>query len=228
MVEPNYNIKDKAYFSLIGEVSEELSNSNINYALVGGAAVQVRVASILSAAKQGDIGMVDDLDLLLRETKDIDITSNADDGKFMYFFNEWQVKNPNIMLKHLGEKRKEITFVTCPKTIDVILNYQTEPNDLKGLDENAFYECIDTATPVELWYDNKRIETVVALPEYIVASKLTRAEEKDKFDISVLLKTTEKYGPRIDFNKIKFILERAGKNYKYQVLEDIISGILKK
>lgn len=225
MITPNYTMKDKAYFSLIGEVSEELFNHGINYALVGGAAVQARVASILSSAKQGGIGAVDELDPLIRETKDIDITSNADEGKFMYFFNEWQVKNPNIMLKSIGEKRKEIKFVTCPKTIDVILNYQTEPHDLKGLDENTFYECIETATPVELWYDNKRIETVVAQPEYIIASKLTRSEEKDIFDISALLKTTEKYGPRIDFNKIKFILERASKSQKYQVLEDIIKGI---
>ncbi len=228
MANRNYTLKDKGYFNLIGELASELRGSGIRYALVGGAGIQARVCDVLSKAKNTDVSGISEIDLL-RKTKDIDIASDTDDSKFTFFFNRWQAVNPNVKLGEMYGKRKNRKFRTTPCSIDLILNYQTEPSDLKGLDENAFYESIDTAQPLELWYGNTAIDVYVAQPEYMVASKLTRAEEKDIYDISLMLKVFEEHsGKRIDFNRIKFILERAGKDQRYKILEEIIKGVLKK
>lgn len=228
MAESNYTLRDKSYFNLLGELSSELERAGVEYALVGGAGIQARVSEKLSKVRGTDISSLEELDLL-RKTKDIDITSRADDIKFASFFNNWQLINPNISLEEMYGKKKNIQFKTAPYSVDIMLNYQTDPSDLKGLGEKFYYECIDTAEPLELWHGNKDIGVRVAKPEYLIASKLTRSAEKDIYDISLMLKIFDKDSSnRIDFNKIRNILNESDKPYKIGVLEDIIKDVLKK
>jgi len=228
----NYTLKDRGYFETLKRITEELSRHNISYALVGGAAVQTRVADVLSRANKLSIPDIPELETLLRKTKDFDITTKPleENFSFVSFFNEFQALNPDLSIIEEGPKTKRINL-SGKNPVSVILNYQAGPQDLYGLDSSFYFECIDTAEELDLRYNNSRSKVRVAKPEYIITSKLTRADSKDIWDISVLLKTIEQhrnYTPKFKPSLVKFLLERAGRGEIYGRLEEIQKQILKK
>ncbi|MHA1866261.1 MAG: hypothetical protein ACTSWZ_07130 [Candidatus Heimdallarchaeaceae archaeon] len=227
----NYTLKDRGYFEILKIVSEEFSRQKIRYALVGGAGVQARIADILSKAQETDVSNVQGLENLLRGTKDLDITSNASEEDFIKYFNEVQALNPAINISSGGVRSKKFSLKgrRGKELVAICLNYQTGPQDLSGLDESFYNECIQTSEILNLNYGNKEIGVSVAKPEYLVASKLTRSDTKDIWDIGALLRTI-KQNPSVarEFNpdKVKELLERANRGEIYGRLDEIRKQIL--
>jgi len=234
MVNHNYTLQKQGYFETLNRISQELDRQGIEYALVGGAGVQARIANALSLVRRTDISNIPELEHLLRDTKDFDITSWASKEDFVKFFNVLQASNhPRLTVTPYrsgsnivtlsGNKRRE-------KPTEIYMNYQTGPEDFKGLDSKFYEECIDSAQPLQLWNGNEKCEVNVAKPEFLVSSKLTRYDPKDIFDIGNLLRVIWKnrgYVERFDYSLVKEILERNKKGELYSRLEEIRDQILK-
>jgi hypothetical protein len=225
----NYTLIDKEYFEILQKVSEQLDRQKIDYALVGGAGVQARITNILCRVNKTDASNVIGLETLLRETKDLDITTKSEEKDFVRFFNELQASNPNILVQPEALRSRKIILKGDEK-VCVYLNYQTGPQDLAGLDEIFYYECIETAEDLNLRNGNFRLIASVALPEYLITSKITRNDPKDIWDIGTLLRVMKQYPSycrRFRPSKVKSMLERAGKEEMYGRLEEIRKQILK-
>jgi hypothetical protein len=200
----NYTVRDRGYFDLLGKVSEEFERADMRYALVGGTGIQVRIADLLCRSQKVSIKEVPELETLLRKTKD------------------FIIRPEGIRSKRVIARGKEKT--------DVLLNYQTGPQDLAGLDESFYTECIETAEDLFLKYGGSEIMVSVARPEYLIASKLTRDDPKDIWDIGMLLKTIEQnrnHSRKFKPSKVRSLLERANRGEIYGRLEEIRKQILK-
>jgi len=225
----NYTIKDKRYFEVLKKVTEEFERENIDYALVGGAGIQARLANILSKNGKIDMQNLVEIDSLLRKTQDFDVTSTSSEEDFVSFFNHLQAINPNLSVFHEALRSKRI-HINGRKSTDVFLNYQTGPTDFAGLDDNFYNECINTADFLNLHSGNSPLGVYVAKPEYLIAPKLTRMDPKDIFDITILLKSMQKYGRYNQIslcNNVKALLDRAKKGEVFGRLEEIIGQNLK-
>jgi hypothetical protein len=225
----NYTVRDRGYFDLLGKVSEEFERADMRYALVGGTGIQVRIADLLCRSQKVSIKEVPELETLLRKTKDFDITTNSSEEAFVTFFNQIQAINPGIIIRPEGIRSKRVIARGKEKT-DVLLNYQTGPQDLAGLDESFYTECIETAEDLFLKYGGSEIMVSVARPEYLIASKLTRDDPKDIWDIGMLLKTIEQnrnHSRKFKPSKVRSLLERANRGEIYGRLEEIRKQILK-
>ena len=225
----NYTLRDKGYFEVLRRVSEQLDKQDIDYALVGGAGVQARITDILCRFNRTDASNVIGLETLLRETKDLDITTRAEEIDFVRFFNELQASNPNIFVEPEGIRNRRIILKGGKKT-QVYLNYQIEPQNLVGLDEIFYHECINTAENLILRNGNISSRVYVAVPEYLISSKITRNNPKDIWDIGALLKVMKQYPgycKKFRPSKVKSILERVNKGEMYGRLEEIRKQILK-
>jgi hypothetical protein len=224
-----YTLRSAEYFEVLRRVSEQLDKQNIAYALVGGGGIQARIADLLCRVNKTDIPNVPGLETLLRETKDLDITTEAEESDFIRFFNELDLSNPNISVKPRTIRSKRIILNEDDRP-EVYINYQTGPQDLAGLDETFYHECIDTAEKLTLKRGNINYRVHVALPEYLITSKITRNDPKDIWDIGALLKLMKQYPgycKKFRASRIKDMLQRAGKEEIYGRLEEIRKQILK-
>ncbi|GAI22573.1 unnamed protein product, partial [marine sediment metagenome] len=126
--------------------------------------MQARITDILCRSNRTDASNVVGLETLLRETKDIDITTRAEQTDFVRFFNELQASNSNIFVEPEGIRSRRIILKGGKKT-QVYLNYQTGPQDLAGLDEAFYHECINTAENLILRNGNISSRVYVAVPD---------------------------------------------------------------
>jgi hypothetical protein len=89
---------------------------------------------------------------------------------------------------------------------------------------------LDSATLLDLRYGNQTASVRVAAPECLIASKLTRNDPKDIWDIGALLKTMRIYRNKIGKlkeAKIQDYLTRSGKSEMIGRLAEIKKQILK-
>lgn len=225
----NYTLRDRGYFDALKILAEEFDRREINYALVGGTGIQARISNILCRAQKTDIGNASGLEYLLRETKDFDITSNASEGVFVNYFNELQIVHPNVMIHPEGIRNKRMK-VRGKEDVNIFINYQTGPQDLAGLDEYFYNECINTAENLNLRYGNTNFSVSVATPECLITSKLTRNDPKDIWDMGALMKTMKiykQYSGKLRQGRIEKYLKMANKEEMIGRIGEIKKQILK-
>ena len=231
MAKDNYNLRDWGYFKLLQLISEGLNFQEIDYALVGGGAVQAIIAHAFNAYENMTAPEIPEP--MMRKTKDFDITTRSSEEDLVCFLNELQAENQPLSIKPKQARRVNLTYQSRRNVqpIVITLNYQTGPHDFSGLGEAFYNECLDTAEDLFLTYNNEEARVRVATPECIIASKLTRASPKDIVDISALLRSLlcyEKKGaPSFNYGTVRRYLEEAGKAHCYENLTAIVSEVLK-
>lgn len=225
----NYTLKDGVYFNALGILTSEFERQGIDYALVGGAAIQARISDTICRRQKTNIRDAVGLEHLLRETKDFDITSNVPEETFVRYFNELQATIPNVSI--LPERARSKRMKIKGKEDALIhINYQTGPQDFVGLNEDFYQECIRTAQPLRLKYNGTATTVNVATPECIVTSKLTRSDPKDIWDIATLLRTMKMYkqqAGKFKESKVRDYLESAGRGEIFGRFGEIKRQILK-
>lgn len=231
MAKDNYTLRDYEYFKLLQLIAEELEDEEIDYALVGGGAVQSRIADIFN--RRDGLTAPNLSEFLLRKTKDFDITSRSSESDFIIFLNVLQAKNKRLSVGNKQPRRVNLIYQgrRSQRAVSINLNYQLGSQDFSGLNESFYNQCIDTAEALYLNYNHEEVLVRVATPECIVASKLTRSSAKDIVDISMLLnvlasdKGSEmKY---FDYSLVKRYLRGAGKGHCYENLVAIVTEVLK-
>mgnify|MGYP001591437539 CR=1 FL=1 len=173
MAKDNYNLRDWGYFKLLQLLSEGLDFQEIDYALVGGGAVQARIAHAFNAYENMTAPEIPEP--MLRRTKDFDITTHSSEGELATFLNHLQLENEPLTIRPKQPRRVVLTITgrnAAPAS--VVLNYQTGPRDFSGLSDSFYDECLRTAEDLYLEYNNEGLMVRVATPECIIASKLTR------------------------------------------------------
>ena len=220
---------DREYYDTLKILTEEFDRKGIQYALVGGAGIQARIADFFCKNQKTDISNTIGLESLLRETKDFDITTNSPEEVFVNYFNELQAINPNVSVFPERLRSKRIK-VSGKEEISVFLNYQTGPQDFAGLDEHFYLDCIETAQPINLKYSNEECSVFVATPECLIASKLTRNDPKDIWDIGAVMKGMKMCRPqsgKLRQGMIEKYLIRADKGEIIGRLNEIKKQIIK-
>ncbi|QTA79223.1 Uncharacterized protein dnl_14780 [Desulfonema limicola] len=193
---------------------------DIPYAIVGGGAVQVYVTyAAIKNGKFDSIKEINGLPFILRKTGDIDLSFHFDFTEIVKRFNLIITNAAGNYRFHSFTKR----FVIQHKNDRFNLNYQTEPEDLKGIP--SYYEdIIRTAILVDLPCKNEILKLKIAKPEYLIASKLTRSRPKDQIDISLILKSAEIDNYPFDSEEVRSILKSVGKGDNYDILMELMSG----
>ena len=213
-----YTIKDDMFMDALKLIHYHFSD--IPYAIVGGGAVQVYVTSI--AVKEAQLSSVKDingLSFILRRTGDVDLSFHCDLTALIQKFNHIIAETTGGYSFHSFTKR----FVIQAGSQRFNLNYQTEPEDLKGI-PSYYYDIIKSAITVELPYQNTMIPLKIARPEYLIVSKLTRVKPKDQVDIVLLLNAMESDGYPFDSEEVRSILKSVDKQHNYDILVELMDS----
>jgi len=213
-----YTIQDDLFLDALKIISDHFGE--IPYAIVGGGAVQIYVASI--AVRQAQLRSVKDINglaLILRRTGDIDLSFHSELTPLLQKFNLIIAEATGGYSFHNFAKR----FVLQAGSRRFNLNYQTEPEDLKGIPA-YYYDIITSALTIELPYQNTVIPLKIARPEYLIVSKLTRIKPKDQVDIVLLLNAMEADGYPFDSEEIRSILKSVGQPHHYDILIELMDS----
>ncbi len=214
-----YTIQDEIFLDAL-----EIIHTNFHetpYAIVGGGAVQAYSSS--TAIKTAGLKSVKDINglaLILRKTGDIDLSFNDDAAELSKKFNLIIERSAGTYTFHSFFKR----FVIQDGLRRFNLNYQTEPDDLKGI-ASYYYDIIHTAMRIELPCKSKILTIKIARPEYLIVSKLTRAKPKDQVDIMLLLKTMQADNYPFDSEEVRSILKSVNKLEKYDILAELADSV---
>ncbi|MCP4351392.1 MAG: hypothetical protein GY795_38490 [Desulfobacterales bacterium] len=214
-----YTIKDEIFLDAL-----EIIHNNFNeipYAIVGGGAVQVYAASVsIKNAGLKSVKDINGLSLILRRTGDIDLSFNYDVAKLTEKLNFIIEKCSGVYTFHNFAKR----FVIQDKNRRFNLNYQTEPEDMKGI-PSYYHDIIHTSIAVDLPYKNKNLHIRIARPEYLVISKLTRIKPKDQVDILLLLKASEMDNYPFDTEEVRSVLKSVNQEDNYSILAELMDSL---
>ncbi|MDP3640624.1 MAG: hypothetical protein Q8R53_05510 [Nanoarchaeota archaeon] len=209
-----YTILDSFYFTGLQYLAEELEQNNIPYVIGGGAAFQIRTAHILGGGV-ADIRGITGLDVLLRETGDVDLATTASEAQMVVVSNLLSQRLP-FNITSLSGKR-----ISLRKEDDVVfVNYQTEPSDFWWLPDH-YSHIIDTAEEVTVRRKNSELRAKVPTLEYGIALKLLRLKMKDQTDIVNLLNACRhrNFSPHLE--EVRSILKSAGKEECYDFFHEI-------
>jgi hypothetical protein len=213
-----YTIKDDIFLEALRILHEHFQD--VPYAIVGGGAVQVYVASTtIRETRLKSVKELNGLSIMLRKTGDVDLSFHVDEIELIRNFNHVIAQAAGKYTFHSFAKR----FVVQDGSQRFNLNYQTEPDDLKGIPA-YYYDIIQTAIPVELPYKNDTLRLKLARPEYLIVSKLTRIKQKDQFDITLLLRSMELNEYPFDSEEVRSILKSINKLENYDILAEIMEA----
>gem|GEM_PF-4059925 len=213
-----YTITDDIFMDALEIISENFNDAP--YAIVGGGAVQVYTASVaVRHSSLNSIKEINGLSFILRKTGDIDMAFRYDAAELVKKFNGIISRSGSPYTFHCFTKR----FVIQDRIRQFNLNYQTEPEDLKGISE-YYNDIIATAVTVGLPFKNSVMQLRIAKPEYLIASKLTRIKPKDQVDISMILKAAELDGYPFDSEEVRAILKSVHKEDKYDILAELMDS----
>lgn|GEM_PF-5958069 len=206
--ERKYTIKNKQYFYALSAFFSELNAQQIAGCLVGGTAVQVRVAKAKSNSNDIAIDSLN-LDGLLRETDDIDVclldSARSLDLNKLEREEERGEEVYQLILKRNGVKKPILEVHSLDDCCEIKLNISYCKDDANAL-KDYYAEMILSAEPLVLKNNGIAASISVARPEYIIASKLVRHNERDVQDIKKLCQLEK----GIDFDKIKRMLKKEG------------------
>ena len=216
-----YTILDDPFYETLVSFTEELDRQNINYALVGGAGIQTKIASILSKNGKMSINDAHGLELVVRKTGDLDIALDlADETKLSEFSSIYN------SLYQGNKSLQQITNKAYRTRKNININLETCADDFKGL-PNSYKDIIETSEAVTLRKGNGEATVYVAKPEYLVASKLTRLEEKDRIDIYNLMNIMHQNKINFSSEEVKNILKANGKENCIDYLKQVHFEIVK-
>ncbi len=214
-----YNIHDDIFLDALELIHDHFQSDP--YAVVGGGAVQVYVSAV-AVKKYGlkSIKALNGMSFALRRTGDIDLSFNIDDSQLVQTFNSIPRNPPGSYTFHNFAKR----FILQDGPRRFNLNYQTQPEDLKGIP--AYYQdIIDTALAVEIPHKGRPLRINIAKPEYLITSKLTRIKPKDQVDIMLLLNAMEWDQYPFDAEEVRSVLKSVNKGDNYDILVELMDAI---
>lgn len=214
-----YTVRDEIFTDTL-EIIYKYFNE-IPYAIVGGGAIQIYAS--FAAMKGANLNSVKDLNglsLSLRKTGGIDLSFDCDSTELIKKLNLIIEQTSGIYTFQSFSKR----FVIQDGTRRLNLNYQINPDDLKGI-STYYNDIIHTAITIEFPYKSKKIYLKIARPEYLIVSKLTRNKPKDQADIVLLLKSMEMENYPFDSEEVRSILKSVNKEDKYNVLLELMDSV---
>ncbi len=214
-----YTIHDDIFLDALELINDHFQS--IHYAIVGGGAVQVYVSAV-AVKKYGlnSVKALNGMSLALRRTGDIDLSFNLDDSQLIQTFN-FILQNPSGPYS-FHNFAKRFILQDGPRRFN--LNYQTRPEDLKGIP--AYYQdIIDTALTVEIPHKQRLLRIKTAKPEYLITSKLTRIKPKDQVDIMLLLNAMEWDQYPFDAEEVRSVLKSVNKGDHYDILVELMDAV---
>jgi hypothetical protein len=213
-----YTIQDDIFMDALKMIDEHFQD--IPYAIVGGGAVQIYVSSAaIKAARLKSVKDINGLAFILRKTGDLDLSFHADPSELINKFNLIIEQSDGTYTFHNFTRR----FVVQDGRRRFNVNYQLEPDDLKGI--SAYYaDIINTTIIIELPYKNDILHLKLARPEYLIVSKLTRAKPKDQVDIALLLNAMEMENYPFDPEEVRSILKSINQGEKYDILAELMES----
>ncbi|MDP1694578.1 MAG: hypothetical protein Q8L34_03485 [Candidatus Woesearchaeota archaeon] len=225
MKEGHFTLLDEAYGRLMERVTGVFTANEIPYVVVGGSGIQLAITSALT--QNGKVSTAQkkyELRGLLRPTDDIDMAVKAERLEVGNALQELTASDPTLDVS-LPYDRTPTVNITCKEGVPrrIHLNIQTDQAEFKGL--TAWYdEIIAGGRPLTISYNNHPgFQVVVAEPEFLIASKLTRARPKDIVDIFNLLNVLNKN--QVHRDRIKDILNRCDKMGCMVTLDAILADL---
>ena len=207
-------ITDKFYFDAINALVLELDNREIPYAIVGGTAYQIKLASLLSG--KNPITSISGLESVLRPTGDIDLAVQSDAPEMTRIFNEMGMTSSFQI-----ENRSHNSAALRLGNNSVSVNYETSPEELRVISSH-YGRIIDTTEPIYLAHSRRSTASInIPKSEYLLITKLLMARVKDFTDISNLLNVMRAKGKKVDFEEILSILKSVNKENKFDAIKDI-------
>ena len=213
-----YTIQDDIFMDALKLIDEHFQD--VPYAIVGGGAVQIYVsAAAINAGRLKSVKDINGLSFILRRTGDIDLSFQIDPTELVAKFNVIIEQSAGTYTFHNFTKR----FVMQHSNRRFNLNYQLEPEDLKGI-PTYYDDIIHTPIIVTLPYQNQQLHLKLGRPEYLIVSKLTRAKPKDQIDIALLLKAMEAENYPFDAEEVRSILKSINKGEQYDILKELMES----
>jgi hypothetical protein len=230
----NYKLTNEEYFWALKSVSAELNKNSINYVLVGGLATQLQIAKMLGQGKNlkdSDLASLlrstDDFDIALEGTNEKEIMDSIID-KYKDLSEDTDDAIYEMDVERAGAKRPIISVDSTNVDFKqrIMMNFSYDEKDLKKLDPKVYKQVLDSAEEIDLDYDqNLHLSVRVARPEYLIAAKLTRYNDRDKYDIKMLLKAAKVSGNPIDLEDIRTILLESDQKDMYEERLDEFSNL---
>lgn len=217
-------IKDKSYFYGLSVLFKSLYAANIPAVLVGGTAVQVRIAHALAKHNNSkpDISKINNIEKYLRPTNDYDICALCKDDALQKVIQGLNIEEEiddeiyQIEVSRNGIVKPKIKVYSLNgayNETEIVLNFSRNASNTNFF-KDYYDEMIFSGEEISLFNEQLKAEITVAKPEYIVAAKLMRGKERDFHDINLLL----------NFEKIdKQELARIMKHeiYRFENLTDL-------
>lgn len=215
MKESLYSLEDREFTFLLQRVGEQLVKSKVDYAVVGGIAAQIQ---IVGAICKGEKKPLEDLILTeqvserknLRRTNDLDIIIDIPNVLPILeeLTGETTTNNDifTVQLERRGIKRPIYAVKSLNGEARIALNISNGPKDLERLFAGNYYIFLHEAENVDFGYEDLHPKIRVLKPEHIIATKLTRYNPKDQFDICNLIDLALKYNKELDINKIAEVM----------------------
>ena len=237
MKEPLYNILDGEYCFLLDRITKIFQEKGLNPTIVGGAAVQVHVADLLSKIYGKDIErlFIGDGDPrqqdYLRNTDDIDFAVynkplEKDSAHYQKYILDTigeivceNVESPDgndlydVLMKRRGLKRPILLVTSLNKISEVKLNVSNSPRDRYHLDPKTYLSMIKDGVTIKLNYSsNFKPQIRVSNLEDLLASKVIHNRAKDQFDAAVLGRSALLAKRKIDKEKVRGIAGKSKEN----------------
>ena len=222
-----YTILNRSYSSLVDTLSSELVNEGIQGVIVGGTAVQLHQAFCNSNYGREDFSKNVLLNENLRPTGDIDLIVQSDPLQMTTFFNNLpgidpsgacSSRNYGYAIAQIFENDDHRMKRSVGK---LFINYQTDSGKAKGglglIYDSIFKDALD----ISLNRKGSEISAKVISPEHLAVSKLLRNCEKDKIDLSELIKAYNKTDEPINSEEIRSILKVMDRSELYDSFRTI-------
>lgn len=210
-----FTIRNENFFRALQVLSQELYEQGIPYAVVGGTAVQVRLANLVSKNGEENFNRCPSMDILLRKTGDIDLATDSTLEDMVTFFNMLQAQTPDVSVRSSVEYHAGM----CVGGESVAVNYQVSPEQFKGLTTH-YKEIINTAVPRTIRRGRNQATVYVPSDNYLLASKIIRGKEKDKIDAVNLIKAIKSAGKEPPLEQARSILKSVGRENKFDKFAD--------
>ena len=234
-----YDLTDDPFAMFVNRVGEVLREEGIPHNIVGGAAVQGQVLSMLVEKYGIDVyGLIADPDIrvqdYLRSTDDVDVALKleGDDRERIRRINgilprfAFEDITPNgesiVEVRHgrVGASRPTYRIYIDGKGSDekvIVMNIGrgNKNGKVRGLDTKWYDEFIDQSQRITVPYA-EGFEIVMNIPrlEHLLASKIAGSRAKDLMDIKNLVDLTKSIGRGLDVDEIgKILLPVNERNY---------------
>ncbi|MBS3073422.1 nucleotidyl transferase AbiEii/AbiGii toxin family protein [Candidatus Pacearchaeota archaeon] len=245
-----YDILDGEYCFLLDRVTRIFKEKGLNPAIVGGAAVQVHAANLLSQTynrsiedlfaegelrQQDHIRSTDDIDIAVLDKELLMKNQTEYKNKIMSAIQEIPVKDIessdkndlyDISIERMGLRRPIIHVRSFNKGSRISFNISNSPTDLYHLGQTQYVSMIENAQDIVLNYgsDFSPVIRVYQLAD-VIATKLSACRAKDIFDIINLRECAKRAGKEIDRKRLVEILGDTPEGM--EKIDDFFAGRMK-